>query len=98
MAANQGQPMDAEMAALLFGLGRAQASTLEWHQMQEAMANLSRAFDYYAEAGDVDWAVAVAEHPIFVPPMGVQIGMPELISLALELVPPDSHQAGRLLS
>ncbi len=98
VAAKEGQPLDAETAALLFGLGRAQVSTLDWHQMQESMANLSHAFDYFAETGDVDRAVAVAEQPISVPALGVYFGMPELISRALGLVPPDSHQAGRLLS
>ena len=55
--------MNAETAALLFGLGRAQAATLTVYQLQEAGATLIRAFDYYAQAGDVAHAVAVAEYP-----------------------------------
>ncbi len=89
--------MDAETAALLFGLGRAQAATLEAHQIQEAVTSLLRAFDYYSEAGDVERAVAVAEYPYPIPP-GQTTGMAQLIVRALELVPPDSHAAGRLLS
>ena len=30
---------------------------------QEAAGSLNRAFDYYAEAGDVDRAVAIAKQP-----------------------------------
>ena len=56
--------MDAEAASLLFGLGRAQVATFQGSQVQDAVATLKRAFDYYAEAGDVAHAVAVAEYPI----------------------------------
>jgi tetratricopeptide (TPR) repeat protein len=94
------QAMDAEMAALLFGLGRAQAATaatLERHQMQQAVDNLRRAFDYYVQAGDVVRALAVAECPYPSSP-GSPTGMAQLIARALTLVPPDSLQAGCLLS
>ena len=50
---------DSETATLLFGLGRAQLATLERQQFQEAVGNLRRAFDCFAEAGDVPRAVAV---------------------------------------
>jgi tetratricopeptide (TPR) repeat protein len=88
---------DAETAALLFGLARAQAAKLEMHQVQGIVASLGRALDYYAEAGDVDRVVAVAEYPVGAD-LGLATGAGELISRALRLVPPDSHQAGRLLS
>ncbi|MFB3093965.1 MAG: AAA family ATPase, partial [Dehalococcoidia bacterium] len=42
---------DGEAAALLFGLARAHSSTLVGHRLGEGIANLSRAFEYYAEAG-----------------------------------------------
>ncbi|MCH8817368.1 MAG: protein kinase, partial [Chloroflexi bacterium] len=91
------RPADADTAAILFGLGRAQAATLPLHRLREAVASLGRAFDFYSESGDVELAVAVAEHP-FPPTTGHLTGAPQLIARALELVPPDSLQAGRLLS
>jgi tetratricopeptide (TPR) repeat protein len=97
LEAKEGQPVDAETAVLLFGLGRAQLATRERYQTQEAVINLRRAFDYYAEVGDVDRAVAVAEYPVRAT-LGVTVGEAELIRRALALVSPDSRQAGRLLS
>ena len=61
LSAKEGQPMDGETASLLFGLGRAQAAMF---RRREALDCLIRAFDFYAEAGDVDRAVAVSEYPI----------------------------------
>ena len=49
-----------EAAALLFGAGSAQLATVERHRLSEAVSCLRRAFDYYAETGDVDRAVAEA--------------------------------------
>jgi tetratricopeptide (TPR) repeat protein len=97
LAAKEDSATDGETAALLFGLGRAQAATLQRHQLGEALGNLSRAFDYYAQIGDVPRAVAVAEYPL---PVGVghRAEVSQLIERALALVPPDSHEAGRLLS
>jgi tetratricopeptide (TPR) repeat protein len=88
---------DAEAAALLFGLGRAQATTLEANQLGEAVTTLSRAFDYYAEAGDVTRAVAVPEYTPY-PFAGRVTGVSQLIARALALVPADSPTAGRLLA
>ena len=95
--AKESQPLDAEMASILFGLGRSQAAALPRYQIDQAVASLNRSFDYYAEVGDVPRAVAVAEYrlPTFA---GQRIGVAELIARALELVQPDSHEAGRLLS
>ncbi|MCI0786968.1 MAG: AAA family ATPase, partial [Chloroflexi bacterium] len=90
---------DEEAAALLFGLARAQSATFEGRQLGEAFATLSRAFEYYVEAGNVALVVAAAEFP-FAPPI-LQIpgvGVAQLIARALTLVPADSHEAGRLLS
>ena len=88
---------DAETAALLFGLGRVQLSTLERHQWPQAFVNFHRSFDYYAEAGDVSAAVALAEYPTR-PWPGEHTGLAELNARALTLVPPDSPEAGRLLT
>ena len=91
------QPMDTETADLLFGIGRAQAAVLPASQLQDAVNNLTQAFDYYAETGEVSRAVAVAEHPLPIA-LGHVTRIAQLIARGLELVPPDSLQAGRLLS
>jgi predicted ATPase len=62
--ARAGQTVDDELAALLFGLGKAQTATLELQRAPEVVANLTRAFDYYAEHGNVQRAVAAAECPV----------------------------------
>ncbi|MFB3119022.1 MAG: AAA family ATPase [Stenotrophomonas maltophilia] len=97
LAAKNGQPIDGETADLLFGMGRALVVTLERHRVQEALDQLNQAFDYYAATGDIFRAVAVAECPI--PTLaGQRTGMAQLLTKALALVAPDSHEAGRLLS
>ena len=93
LAAQEGQGTDAGAAPLLFELGRAQGALF---QRREALASLNSAFDHYAGAGDIQGAVSVAEYPIN-PGMG-RVRVTQLISRALALVPPDSHQAGNLLS
>jgi len=89
--------MDAQMAAILFGLGRAQLALRDRNEMPQAVATLARAFDYYADAGDVDRAVAVAQSR-YASRSGLRTGAAQLIARALSLVPADSHQAGDLLS
>ncbi|MFB3119468.1 MAG: hypothetical protein ACE1Y2_02950, partial [Stenotrophomonas maltophilia] len=90
-------PMDTEAADLLFGIGRAQAAVLPASQLQDAVNNLTRAFDYYAKTGEVSRAVTVAEHPLPIA-LGHVTGVAQLIARALELISPDSLQAGRLLA
>ena len=90
-SANSEQGIDAETAALLYGLGRSQLILL---QVDEGWATLTRAFDYYAEVGDIPRIVDIARHPVSVMAPG-QIA--PLLTRALELVPPDSYEAGRLL-
>jgi DNA-binding CsgD family transcriptional regulator len=88
---------DAEEAALLFGLGRAQAATLPRQRLEEVSISLDRSFEYYVDAGDVSSVVAVAEYPL---PRGLQQWRSKLvqrIERALTLVPPDSVIAGCLL-
>lgn len=87
---------DEEAAALLFGLARAKSTTGVVQQVTEAFGALSRAFEYYAEVGNVALAVATAEFPIAPPPN--RISGVELIARALTLVPDNSIEAGRLLS
>ncbi|HEU0020248.1 MAG TPA: AAA family ATPase [Dehalococcoidia bacterium] len=93
LAAKEKQGMDAETAQLRFSLARAQASMA---QHMDAWANLSRALDYYLAEGDAEHAVIVAEYPLFYVP-GL-VGPSQQVRRALELVPPDSSEAGRLLS
>jgi tetratricopeptide (TPR) repeat protein len=83
--------VDSETAALLSGLGQAQVAMA---LIPESVVNLSRAFDYYVESGDAPYAVAIADHPYS------QLLLPnlkDLISRALDLVTPESLQAGRVL-
>ena len=87
---------DSETAALLFGLGRVQVSALGRRDLDTAFATLNRAFNYYFAANDVTNAVRVAEFPMQSLP-GHRLAM-ELMNKALELVPPKSPEAGRLLS
>ena len=93
LSAKEGQPMDGATASLLFGLGRAQAAMF---RRREALDCLIRAFDYYAEAGDVARAVAISEYPIN-PGIG-RVRVTPLLERALALAPPDSHEEGVLLS
>ena len=97
LAAKEEQAIDGETAALLFGLGQAQAATIEWHQHNEAVATLEKALDYYAEAGEVAGAVEIAEFPLTTL-AGIPSGAIQLISKAIALVKTDSPEAGRLLS
>ena len=90
--------VDDETAALYFGRGRAQLGALPRYELEPASTSLRRAFDYYARAGDVSRAVAVAAHPV---PLSLGLGytsFPDLIARALDFVAPDSHEAGRLLA
>ncbi len=88
----QGQQMDAEIAALLSGRGRACSALL---RHREALACLSAAFDYYMELPDVPNAVATAEHLVL--PDSGPVSVAERLTRVLAQLPPDSHDAGRLL-
>ncbi|MCH7843579.1 MAG: AAA family ATPase [Chloroflexi bacterium] len=98
LAVKEGMDTDSETAAALFGLGRAQVASLPRHEIGTAHRNLNLAFDYYASMGDMDRVVAIAfEFPV--PQLsehGIRTG--RLIERALELVPADSLEAGRLHS
>ena len=85
------QETDEETAGLLYGLGRAQLVTLK---VEQGWANLTRAFDYYAGVGDIPRVVDIADYPVTVSAPG---NVAPLLTRALELVPPDSYEAGRLL-
>ena len=87
---------DGEFAAARFGLGRAQAALLPEAHLQTAVNNLSVAFEYYVEIGELTEAVKVAEYPVLT--ISGFTDMAPIIGRALELVPRDSLEAGRLLS
>jgi DNA-binding CsgD family transcriptional regulator/tetratricopeptide (TPR) repeat protein len=99
--AKEGQPMDTEKARLFVGLGHAQLAILPRDQRRNALLTLTQVFDYFIETGDLDRAVAVAlsqwpDSSWLDSLLGRDIKA--LIERALQLVPPDSHQAGRLLA
>ncbi len=96
LASKENQPMDGGTAALLFGLARAQTAAFQPHHIPEAMANLSKAFEYFVDVGEVDRALEIAEFSP--PPLPGLAGVAEILARALELVPADSHRAGHLLS
>ncbi len=89
---------DDRAAAAHFGLGQALLASGEPHELDEAVASLQRAFDLRLAAGDAAGAIAVAVHPL--PPnlMYEPTGVTRLVSRALELAPPDSPEAARLLA
>ena len=89
-------PLDEEAAAILAGLGRAQAATaLRWNR-QEAWTTLRRAVEYYLQAGDLDRAAALATHPS-VAPEGV-VGVASVLARILAEVREGSPVAGALLA
>jgi len=97
LSVREGKKIDTQLAGLYFGMGRAQAATFGRRQITMAVDALSKAFEYYAELGEVDRAVAVAEYPLY-SPLGYRSGVTQLIARGLELVAPDSHRAGNLYS
>jgi tetratricopeptide (TPR) repeat protein len=99
LAAKEGQPTDADTAALYFGLFRAQVATRarQGGGHEEPAENQRRVFDYYFQTGDAEAAVAVAQFSIFAA-SGIDLGRTNLISQALTLVPTDSLDAGFLLA
>ena len=60
------------------------------------MDSLRKAFDYYADVGDVVHAVEVAESQVLWVTSRLSTGLAQIISRALAMVPPDSLEAGRL--
>jgi predicted ATPase len=92
--ARNGLPLDAEAAAILFGLGCAQATTaLRWNR-QEGWVNLRRAMSYNLETGEVGRAVAAATHPSIVPEGVADVS--EAIEPLLAAVPRGSIEEGWL--
>ena len=91
LEANEGHPMDAKTAAALSGLGLAQAALF---RHAEAQDSLTAAFNYYVGVGDKAEVLEIVES---LPPGSVLLGLTDLTARALELVPSDSLQEGRVL-
>jgi tetratricopeptide (TPR) repeat protein len=85
-----------QTADLWYGLGRAQAASLDVHKSGIAVHSLAKAFDLYVELGEHDRAVQAAAYPLFVT-AGHRKGISELLSRALAVVPPGTLESGRLL-
>jgi class 3 adenylate cyclase/DNA-binding CsgD family transcriptional regulator len=84
-------------ADVLAGLGRAQAVALPRERLDEAVATLSRACDYYVELGEFEKAASAALLP-FYPLWGEPSGMAALLLGLLPRVRPGSALAARMLS
>jgi DNA-binding CsgD family transcriptional regulator len=94
--AQQALPFDSESAAILAGLGFAQAATaVRWHR-QEGWVNLRRAIEYYLRAGEISRAVAVATHPCITAEGATNVA--EVIERILDVVPRGSTEQGWLLA
>ena len=83
---------DEDTAAILLALGYAQAAM---DQINDALSSFHRAFDLYTSLGNVSKVVEIAEygHSVY-----LTSGMSDLIPRALDLVDPDSHDAGKILA
>jgi len=92
LAAKEAQPVDEESAAMLFGLGRAQAAL--GGSYEESWANLYPAFCYYEQRADGPRATAMMEW-LWAPSMSDYF---DLERRALRLVPPDSREAAHVFS
>ena len=96
LATREGEPMDDETADLLVALVRSEFLGRERYDLADALERLRQAFDYYVGAGDMRRAVELAAYPI--PPVWGATDVPELLSRALTMVPPDSLDAGCILA
>ena len=90
-----GDRRDTTRAEIVFGLVRAQAGAFDSPD-ERLLEPLHEAFDIFVEVGDTERAVAVAEFPFFLG--SAARGISTMGERALELVPPDSLQAGRILA
>jgi DNA-binding CsgD family transcriptional regulator/tetratricopeptide (TPR) repeat protein len=86
---------DQVSADLLFGLGRAQVARARSPNLNDAMDSFIPAFNWYVSSQEAERAVAIAVYPM---PLiaGYVTGAGKLIERALDMVPADSLQAGRL--
>jgi len=82
--AGPGGGVDAETAAILFGLGRAQTATFETAQAQEAVDTIRRAFDAFINLAETENAVSAVSHPLGF--LGYSSRMAYMAARALDIV------------
>ncbi len=90
-----GDRRDTTRAEIVFGLFRAQAGAFD-SPNESLLEPLQEAFDIFVDVGDTERAITVAEFPFFLG--SAARGISTIGERALELVPPDSLQAGRVLA
>ena len=93
LVAKEGEPMDTEKAALLYGLGRAQTAKGQW---QDAWGSVNQAFEYYHSVRDISMMLNIAKYPWELNPGTTD--MAELIQRTLNELPSCSQDYGNLLS
>ena len=97
LIARRDLPITEEIAALHYGAGVGHAALRNTEgSIDEALANLNAAFDYYAEAESLEMVALVARLQ-FVSQEGQQRMVP-IMERALKLVPEDSIDAGWILA
>jgi DNA-binding SARP family transcriptional activator len=96
LSAREGSPIDDEIADLTVALVHSEFLGRERYDLGEALDRLHRAFGYYAAAGRTQRAVDLAAYPF--PLVYRPTGVPELLTRALDLAPPGSLDAGRILA
>jgi class 3 adenylate cyclase len=94
LMAREDAPPDDEWADLKYRLGRSLSAVLE---IRESLRCHREAFTYYADNGDIDRAVEVAESVGSYTPY-LSATQWRILERALELVEPGSKEAGRLLA
>ena len=88
---------DAERAVIFFGLGEAELQSLSYPNSQRGWDNVARAFDLYEKIGDTRAAVAVSLQSTYSDQLHI-IKSASVYSRALEMVEPESADAGLLLT
>ena len=86
----------ADRAAILFGLGRSELQSLSYPDIQRGWDNVARTFDIYDDLGESRAAVEAAIQSEHGSAAHVH-GTARVFSRALEMVPPESVEAGHLL-
>jgi len=92
----KGAVLDDEAARLHFGLARSEFAARERYSFGAALEHMRIAYTHFVAAGDERSAIEIAAYPV-----PYVYGSPEAADLAasaLELVPSDSREEGRLLA
>ena len=92
----KGRQLDDDAAWLHFEVARCEFATLERYDLDGALEHIRVAFTHFLESGDERSAVTIAMHPL--PYVYGSPDAADLAARALDLVPPESPEAGHLLS